>query len=103
MNKKILIQRVRELGINWDDAVPDAIRDVWSKWKSELPSLSAKGIPYYYAPKESNIVSTQLHGFYDASEDAYGGIVYLRLTDSKGEVHIISLVMPKTRFHRSSD
>ena len=93
---KILLQRVWELGINWDDAVPDTIRDVWSKWRSELPSLSAKGIPRCYAPKGSNIVSTQLHGFCDASEDVYGGVVYLRLTDSKGEVHT-SLVMSKTK------
>ena len=93
---KILLQRVWELGINWDDAVPDAILDVWSKWRSELPSLSVKGIPCCYTPKGSNIVSTQLHGFCDASEDAYGGVVYLRLTDSKGEVHT-SLVMSKTK------
>ena len=26
----------------WNQSVPDAIRDVWSKWRSELPSLSAK-------------------------------------------------------------
>jgi transposase InsO family protein len=93
---KILLQRVWELGIDWDDAVPDNIREVWLKWRLELPSLSAKGIPRCYSPKGCNIVSTQLHGFCDASEDAYGGVVYLRLTDSKGGVHT-SLVMSKTK------
>ena len=42
------------------------------------------------------IVSTQLHGFSDASESAYAGVVYLRMIDSDGNVHI-SLVASKTK------
>jgi hypothetical protein len=41
-------------------------------------------------------VSTQLHGFCDASEDAYAGVIYLQSTDSDGNVHI-SLVITKTK------
>ena len=62
----------------------------------ELPCLLSKKIPRYYFPKNSLLVSKQLHGFSDASEDAYSAVVYLRMIDSLGDVHI-SLVTSKTK------
>ena len=50
--------------------------------------------PGCYYPKEANIVSTHLHCFSDASEKAYLGVVYLRMTDSNGKIYT-SLVMSK--------
>ena len=38
----------------------------------------------------------QIHGFSDVSENAYAGVVYLRLVDSCDQVHV-SLVMSKTK------
>lgn len=38
----------------------------------------------------------QLHGFSDASERAYAGVVYLRMHDSEGHV-LVALVMSKTK------
>ena len=38
----------------------------------------------------------QLHGFSDASKSAYAGVVYLRMVDTEGRVHV-SLVMSKTK------
>ena len=96
VSMKILLQRVWELGIGWDDPVPDAVHGIWSKWRAELPALASKGIPRCYFPKQAKIISTQLHGFSDASEDAYAGVVFLRMVDTEGNVHI-SLVMSKTR------
>ena len=68
--------------IGWDDPVSDEIHVVWKHWRSELEMLSTKHIPRCYYPKDARIVSTQIHGFSDASEAAYAGIVYLRMTDS---------------------
>ena len=93
---KILLQRLWEEGINWDDLAPSSIRDAWQKWKSELPCLLSKAIPRYYCPKDVRIVSERLHGFSDASEVAYAAVVYLRMVDSKGSVHI-TLVTSKTK------
>ena len=96
VNMKILLQRLWELRVEWDDSVPKEIQDVWMRWRSELSALSSKCIPRCYFPREANISSIQAHGFSDASENAYAGVVYLRMVDSVGNVHT-SLVMSKTK------
>ena len=93
---KILFQRLWESKIGWDDPVPTIIQDTWLRWNSELQLLSRSYVPRYYFPKDVNILNVQLHGFCDASEDAYAGVVYLRGEDTYGNVHI-SLVLAKTK------
>lgn len=93
---KILLQRLWEQKIDWDKAVPESVRDAWSQWRSELSMLTEKLIPRCYFPKEAKIISTQLHGFSDVSELAYAGVVYLRMCDSEGHIHV-SLVTSKTK------
>ena len=96
ISMKILLQRVWELRLDWDEMVPIEIQSIWMQWRSELPSLYSKPISRYYFPNDSQIKSVQLHGFSDASENAYSGVVYLRMIDSLDNIHI-SLVMSKTR------
>ena len=93
---KILLQRLWEQKLNWDDPVPQPTLDAWLQWRSELDLLTDKTISRCYFPNTVRITSIQLHGFSDASELAYAGVVYLRMMDSKGEVHT-SLVISKTR------
>ena len=93
---KVLLQTLWLEGIGWDDSVPNAILKEWSKWRRELPLLSTHCIPQCYYTKEVTIVSTQLHGFSDASEKAYAAVVYLRKEDTNGMIHT-SLAMSKTR------
>ncbi len=93
---KILLQRLWELKIDWDYLVPPEIHDAWAQRRSELPLLAKKHIPRCYYKKESLITSVELHGFCDASERAYGVVVYLRMTDTNGEVQT-SLVTSKTK------
>ena len=69
---KILLQRFWERKIDWDDPAPLDIQDVWQRWRFELPDLLKKPISRCYHPKD-----VQLHGFSDASEDAYAAVVYL--------------------------
>ena len=93
---KILLQRLWEEGLGWDDPVPSAVERAWLEWRQELGLLVNEHIPRCYHPKEVEIAYRQLHGFSDASEAAYAGVVYLRLVDTAGCIHT-SLVMAKTK------
>ena len=93
---KILCQRLWEQRVDWDDMVPEPIYKEWLEWRSDLDTLSTKHIPRCYFDKSTQITSFQLHGFSDASENAYAAAVYLRMTDTFGRVQI-SLVSSKTK------
>ena len=41
---KILLQRLWELKVDWDDPVPHLIKESWLQWRSELQCLSNKHI-----------------------------------------------------------
>ena len=81
---KSLISTSLELKLEWDDRVPESVRNSWHTWRTELSLLSHHHIPRCHYPKEATIVSTELYGFSDASESAYSGVVYLRMIDSVG-------------------
>lgn len=57
-----------------------------------------KGLPRCYFPKNFQVTSIQVHGFSDALEMTYAGVVYLRMVDTMGSVHI-SLKLSKTKVY----
>ena len=88
---KILLQRLWESKIDWDDPVPPF-------YSRCLATMEIRITPTIQVPCTSLLLSEgchsaiQLHGFCDASEDAYTGVVYLRGEDIRGNVHV-ALVM----------
>ena len=93
---KVLLQRLWEQKIEWDEEVPLSIKNVWLCWRSELKLLATKHIPRYYFSKQSTCTSFELHGFCDASEAAYAAVAYFCTLDSKGNPHV-SLITSKTK------
>ena len=93
---KILLQRVWETNIGWDDSLPGSIHREWIMWRSELPLLAERHVQRCYYPKHIEVASIELHGFSDASEDAYAGAVYIRVQGRSGNVYS-SLVLAKTK------
>ena len=93
---KVLLQHLWEIKLDWYDPVPEHLLEPWSQWRLELPLLSDIHIPRCYLPSGFSVSSMQLHGFCDASEDAYGGVVYLHLTDPTGNTHT-EIVVVKTK------
>ena len=101
---KLLLQRLWEIKLDWDDPVPEHLLVVWLQWRRELPLLSGIHIARCYSPSGFSVSSVHLHGYCDASEDAYGGVVYLRLTDPAGNVHTETIVAKtyQAPFHSST-
>ena len=82
---------------DWDDPVPDPLRQKWEKWRNSLCCLEKLKIQRCFKPHTfGKLQSAELHHFSDASDHGYGQCSYLRLVDDKGQVHC-SFVMGKAR------
>ena len=66
-----------------------------TSWFSELPSLSQKKVPRSLQLQKI-VQSVGLHTFVDASQDAYGAVVYLRIVYQDESVSV-RLITSKTK------
>ncbi|XP_070526464.1 uncharacterized protein [Cardiocondyla obscurior] len=92
---KILIQRLWKLKAAWDELVPPSILTRWQKIYSSLSQLNSLHVPRWIGV-ESDSASIELHGFADASSDAYAAVVYARVISSSGTV-TTSLLVGKSK------
>ncbi len=93
---KVLLQELWKLNLAWDDTVSENISHKWKKWREELSLITSHPIPRYHLEKGKQVRSLQLHGFSDASDSAYAGVVYLRAVYSDTSVST-SLLIAKTK------
>ena len=93
---KLLLQELWKLKDSWDDSLPENMLQKWKTWLQEIPCITQLSIPRHMGKASNQVHSRQLHGFCDASLQAYGGVVYLRTlyTDTTFSV---SIVMSKSR------
>lgn len=73
---KIIMQRLWQIKCDWDEPVEYETRNAWTLWRSKIDCLESIHIPRRILG--DNTIKIQLHGFCDASEDAYGACIYLR-------------------------
>ncbi|XP_018300158.1 uncharacterized protein [Mycetomoellerius zeteki] len=64
----MLIQRIWQLDLAWDETVLMDLHTAWTKFESQLSLISELKVPRYVACRDA--VSIQIHGFSDASEKA---------------------------------
>lgn len=74
---KLILQDLWRSGIQWDESVPQGIHTRWSTYKTQLDELSQLEIPRF-TNFNANRQAMQVHGFCDASQQAYGACVYIR-------------------------
>ncbi len=92
---KILLQQLWLEKLDWDDQLcPDTVNQ-WTKFREDISKLTELRIPRWIN-LQANSYSVQLHGFSDASQLAMAAVVYLRVTDHKGNSKV-TLVCSKTR------
>ena len=99
LQMKFLIQGLWKLGKGWDEIAPEETILAYQTWKNELPILTKRTLPRCYTRKGYNSIS--LHGFADASEVAYGAVVYCRATYTD-HPPTVSLVTSKTKLTKAA-
>lgn len=90
---KLLIKELWLLKLEWDEHPPRHIIDIWQKFCAELPVLNKLRIPRHLGVVEGCTV--RLLGFSDASERAYGAVVYMHVVHA--EQATIKLVCAKSK------
>ncbi len=93
---KILLQQLWKLHLDWDTPVPDTIATEWQRWITTVPAIASHPINRRLRPLDVPILSQQIHGFSDASANAYGAVVYLRTVYQNADVSIV-LITSKAR------
>nr|CAH7745353.1 unnamed protein product [Callosobruchus chinensis] len=91
---KILMQRLWLEKLTWDELVPAHISAHWNKFLTDFAVLNDLHIHRRVLCDSAERI--EMHGFSDASEAAYGGCIYLRSTNAKGET-FVSLLCAKTK------
>ncbi|XP_029164752.1 uncharacterized protein LOC114935963 [Nylanderia fulva] len=88
---KIFLQRLWQSQLDWDDQFPPDLADEWEVIRASL--LSLDGLQFdRWVRRGSDTTACELHGFADASSQAYAAVVYLRLLSISGEVTSMLLV-----------
>lgn len=93
---KLILKRLWNAGVNWDDSLDEEIQRDWLNYREALNSMIVS-IPRLTVT--SAIV--ELHGFCDASMHAYGACVYVRAIHPDGAIQM-RLLCAKTRVAPSS-
>jgi len=82
---KIFLQQLWQLKIEWDQQLPEELSNRWCTFYQEFNDLSYLPIPRKCIPYQP--VEVEIHGFCDASEEAYGSAIYVRSKDYTGCWH----------------
>ncbi|GFX60305.1 integrase catalytic domain-containing protein [Trichonephila clavipes] len=91
---KILPQALRQLKLDWNDPFPSNLVSYWKSFIDALESINCLDIPRYCLQDKS--IRTELHGFSDSSEKAYGVALYIRCINTSGEISV-SLLCSKSK------
>jgi hypothetical protein len=73
---KLIFQNSWCRGVGWDELLPDDLGARWSNWVKLLPDLLDIHIPRWVKARGKG--HCQIHVFCDASERAYGPVLYIR-------------------------
>lgn len=94
IKSKIILQRLWQLNLTWDESLPVELHTMWTNYQDELPKIQNLSIPRQVLT--DNSINTQIHAFCDASEVSYGICIYLRSTNTSGQ-HTVNLLTAKGR------
>ena len=98
LKAKIIFQSIWQLGVDWDEPLPESLAEEFQNWVSSSRSLSKIRISraiFSDVPWRTVTQSLELHGFGDASLKGYGACVYARINTNHG--YKVNLVAARCR------
>ncbi|XP_012145356.2 uncharacterized protein LOC105663061 [Megachile rotundata] len=81
---KILLQRLWQLKLDWDESIPASLHTEWCNFATEFNTLNI--CSFSRRVSQDSVERLELHGFCDASERAYGACIYLRSINNSGDI-----------------
>ncbi|XP_076650259.1 uncharacterized protein LOC143357625 [Halictus rubicundus] len=81
---KLIMQKLWQLKLDWDESVPLSIHSTWVNYATQLNLLN--NLAFERRILLPDAVNIQLHGFCDASESGYGACIYLRSSNTSGQI-----------------
>ncbi|GFW89609.1 integrase catalytic domain-containing protein [Trichonephila clavipes] len=91
---KVFLQQLWQCKLDWDDVLPNSIANEWREFVTTLKCIEEVKINRFFM--DDNNVRIVLQGFADASEAAYGAVVYLQCFLHNG-VAKVSILASKSR------
>nr|CAI5818943.1 unnamed protein product [Callosobruchus analis] len=91
---KILLQRLWQQNLGWDEPLPRALLDTWQDCVRHLGSINELKITRLTFIDK--VVYVELHCFSDASQAAYGACVYVKSVNNAGQ-SVVNLICSKSR------
>lgn len=91
---KLLIKELWLLKMDWDDLPPPHILKLWQQFVSELPLISTLKFPRHLGVEKTSKLT--LLAFADASEKAYGCVIYAHVV-VENEDPVIRLICSKSK------
>ncbi len=90
---KIILQKLWELNIGWDQSIPAEMLPKWKTWTDGFQTVRCHPTPRFAGAVNNN---TMLHGFADSSTKAFAAAIYLRNVGEDGSVRT-TLLCSKAR------
>lgn len=72
----MILQRLWQLNCDWDNQITGEVCELWTHWRAQIHNIQTIKIPRKIMHEDAS--KTEVHGFCDASEAAYGACIYLR-------------------------
>ncbi|XP_038116923.1 uncharacterized protein LOC119769092 [Culex quinquefasciatus] len=98
---KIFLQKLWKKGIDWKEPLPENLVHIWEEFRRNMMSFDNITVPRWVG-FSLQCVKLELHGFCDASLEAYGACFYTRSTWSNGGVSV-NLLTSKTKVAPMTD
>ncbi len=83
---KMILQELWIIKHNWDKPIPDSLTQKWHSCTTQLDIVKKHQVPRYVSEGKAAAMATELHGFSDASEAAFGAAVYLKQHHYDGNI-----------------